>query len=197
MEPEMEEKTEKDTGANEQTALQVHVLNQGGEHCEKALRSVVQHCNIPGLAAWRSTTGNEFGNCFFSTTQAAMEMIQAGLLDNIFLMTGRFDHPDLDAPVYHAWLEFRAEKPYTVVNVSNLHEKPLYGMSQQDFYRVNFCKKRVQEIPLHRLRIKARQMAERNNDAGHGMTLDLRDLALKALKPTLDKLGEVQKQPAD
>lgn len=185
------------TGANEQTALQVHVVNHGGEHCNKALRSVVEHCNIPGLAAWRSTTGNEFGNCFFSTTQAAMDMIRAGLIDNIFLMTGRFDHPDLDEPVYHAWLEFRAEKPFAVVNVSNVHEKPLYAMNQQDFYRVNFCKKRVQEIPLYRLRIKARQMAEKNNDAGHGMTLDLRDLTLKALKPTLDKLEDIQKRPAE
>jgi len=186
-----------DTGASDKTALQIHVVNHGGDHCDRALQTVIQHCDMPGLAAWRSVTGNDLGNCFFSTTQAAIDLIKAGLLEDIFLVTGRFDHPDLDDPVYHAWLEFRAAKPHVIVNVSNLHERPLYAANRMDYYRINYCKRRIQEIPLTRLRIKARQMAERNEDAGRGMTLDIRALTAKALKPTLSKLPDVQTRPAN
>jgi hypothetical protein len=185
-----------DTGATEDTALQLHVKNHGGTHCERALNTIITYCDLPGLTAWRSVSGNELGNSFFTTVHAATNLISAGFIDNIYVVTGLFEHADLAEPVPHAWLEFRKETPHAVVNVAHLPERPLYAMHQRDFYAINQCRKRIQEIPLKRLRIKAQQMSERNQRAGGGVEIDIRALTLKALAPTLKKLTERQKAPA-
>jgi hypothetical protein len=188
-----------DTGETPDTALQVRVKNYGGEHCRQALRTVIENCNIPGLSAWRSVTANQQGNSFFATIQASIDLIRAGYLDDIYLVTGRFDHADLKEPAYHAWLEFRATKPHSVVNVTMLHERPLYGMEAAEFYKVNSCRRRIQEIPLKRLRIKARQLSERNQEKTGKASFDLRYFTHLVLKPTIEKLSPTQtgQKPAE
>jgi len=185
-----------ETGATPETALQVQVKNHGGDHCGRALRAVISTCDIPAISAWRSISGNDLASWFFSTLNAATDLISSGTVDNIFLVTGRFEHSGLDEPVYHAWLEFRATKPHAVVNVANIPERPLYAMDRDDFYRINVCRKRIQEIPLKRLRVKARQMSKKNEIAGHGKEVDLRSLTVKALGPTLKLLPSLQTEPA-
>lgn len=182
------------SGQNDSTVFQVHVINHGDMHCDRALQTVKENCDLPGLAAWRSVNGNDGANSMFSTTHAAVNLIQAGLPDKVFIVTGRFNHPDLPEPVYHAWLEFRAADPIAVVNVSNLHERPLYAMKQADFYKVNFCNTRIQEVPLSRVKIKASQMANKNHAAGRSMSFDIGALALKVLQPTIRRMGEIQTQ---
>jgi len=182
--------------ASEQSSIQIEVKNHAGSHGSIALRTVIDNCDLPGVASWRSATGNDLGNCFFSTMHAAMDLVIKGLVDDTWLVTGRFDHPDLPEPVYHAWLEFRHIKPFVVVNVAMLQERPLYAATQADYYATNNCRRRIQEIPLKRLKIKARQMAERNLKATGSLELDRHTLTVKVLKPTIDKLAPLQTAPA-
>lgn len=182
--------------ASEQSSFQIEVKNHAGSHGSIALRTVIDNCDLPGVASWRSVTGNDLGNCFFSTMHAAMDLVIKGLVDDTWLVTGRFDHPDIDEPIYHAWLEFRHIKPFVVVNVAMLHERPLYAATQAEYYETNSCRRRIQEIPLKRLKIKARQMAERNLEKTGSMELNRHSLTVKVLKPTLDKLTPLQTAPA-
>ena len=124
-----------------------------------------------------------------------MDLVIKGLVDDTYLVTGRFDHPDIDEPIYHAWLEFRHIKPFVVVNVAMLQERPLYAATQADYYATNSCRRRIQEIPLKRLKIKARQMAEKNLASTGSLELNRHALTIKALKPTLDKLYPLQTEP--
>ncbi len=180
----------------DQSSFQIEVKNHAGAHGSIALRTVIDNCDLPGVASWKSATGNDLGNCFFSTMHAAMDLVIKGLVDDTYLVTGLFDHPDVDEPIYHAWLEFRHIKPFVVVNVTMLQERPLYAATQADYYATNNCRRRVQEIPLKRLKIKARQMAERNLKATGSLELDRHALTVKVLKPTLDKLAPLQTAPA-
>ncbi|MFG6573424.1 hypothetical protein ACGYLO_17665 [Sulfitobacter sp. 1A13353] len=180
-----------------QGTFQIEVKNHAGVHGSIALRTVIDNCDLPGVASWRSITGNDLGNCFFSTMHAAMDLVMCGLIDDTYLVTGLFEHPDVDQPIYHAWLEFRHIKPSVVVNVAMLQERPLYAATQSDYYATNNCRRRIQEIPLKRLKIKARQMAERNQKATGSLDLDRHTLTVKVLKPTLDKLAPLQTAPVD
>lgn len=179
-----------------QGTFQIDVKNHAGVHGSIALRTVIDTCDLPGVASWKSITGNDLGNCFFSTMHAAMDLVMNGLVDDTYLVTGLFEHPDVDQPIYHAWLEFRHIKPFVVVNVAMLQERPLYAATQADYYATNNCRRRIQEIPLKRLKIKARQMAERNLKATGSLELDRHTLTVKVLKPTLDKLAPLQTAPA-
>jgi hypothetical protein len=180
----------------DQSSFQIEVKNHAGAHGSIALRTVIDNCDLPGVASWKSATGNDLGNCFFSTMHAAMDLVIKGLVDDTYLVTGLFDHPDVDEPIYHAWLEFRHIKPFVVVNVAMLQERPLYAATQADYYATNNCRRRIQEIPLKRLKIKARQMAERNLKSTGSLELNRHTLTVKVLKPTLDKLAPLQTAPA-
>ncbi len=177
-------------------SFQIKVENHAGRHGEIALRTVIDNCDIPGVASWRSASGNDLGNCFFSTMHAAMDLVIKGLVEDTYLMTGCFEHPDIEDPIYHAWLEFRHIKPFVVVNMTMLHERPLYAATQVEYYATNNCRRRIQEIPLKRLKIKARQMAEKNLSETGSLSLNRHTLTVKVLKPTLDKLSALQTSPS-
>ena len=182
-------------GATDRTVLQIQVRNLGGDHCRRALETVKRHCDLPAIASWRATNGNEGGNCFFATTHAAIDLVRAGMTRDCLLVTGRFDHPDVDGPVYHAWLEFRHVSPWAVVNVSRLQDKPLYTIPRRQFYEINHCRKRIQEVPLTRLRVKAAQMSRRNQEHDGHPGIDIRALTHRVLGPTLSLLPPLQTDP--
>jgi hypothetical protein len=170
----------------------IQMDNRAGYDGLLALNRVIDHCDLQEIAAWRALDGSDLGNCFFSSTNAAMDLVLAGVIDNGWLVTGRFDHPDMDEPVFHAWLEFRDFTPAVVVNVSMLHRQPFYAVPQPEYYSTNNCRWRLQEIPFKRLKIKIMQMARRNRKEIGSFAVDCRVLTKKVLKPTLDRVARLQ-----
>ena len=163
--------------------------NRAGYSGLIALNRVIDHCDLQEVAAWRALEGSDLGNCFFSSMNAAMDLVLRDCVGHGWLVTGRFDHPDMEMPVYHACLEFRDFVPAIVVNVSMLHKQPLYAVSQSEYYATNNCRRRIQEIPFKRLKIKVMQMARRNLRDTGSFEVDCRLLAKKVLKPTLEQLA--------
>lgn len=98
------------------------------------------------VAAWRGIGGS--GNCFFASVQMMQNLIRAGVADAYTIVTGRFEPPDLQAPITHCWLE----KNGIVLNVSNLRTRPLYVMPRRAYYQTNFLTDRGQRTGPARVR---------------------------------------------
>jgi len=154
----------------------VEAVNFGGEDEAAALALVSMVCDLDRLAAWKGIGSTPLGNCFHATTDAACQLVLARILDGA-LVTGRFDHPDMDEPVLHAWLEIGRQN--SVVNVSGLAERPLYAMPRARFYKQNSCRRPLQHIPFKRLLIKMERAARAAGE------LEIRSFVPVLLAPTL------------
>jgi hypothetical protein len=157
----------------------VEAVNFGGADEAAALALVSMVCDLDRLAAWKGIGAQPLGNCFHATTDAACQLILANVLDGA-LVTGRFEHPDMDEPVLHAWLEIGRQR--SVVNVSGLSERPLYASPRARFYKLNNCSRPLQHLPFRRVLIK---MERANRKAGE---LDIRTFVPVLLAPTLRQL---------
>lgn len=120
----------------------VRLDNQSAGDGGRALLMLVSDLDLELVAGWRSPDGSESGNCFFATTQMMALLIAAGREAGFTMRAGVFHHPDLPAPIVHAWLE---RGPF-VMNVSNLPARPLYVARRKAYHDRNFLGHRFRPI---------------------------------------------------